>query len=136
MAWETPKTDFTTSDYYNFGDINRVENNTDALADLVETYALRPTLDTVKTDWVNTNFPFYDQINRIENNILAIKNATAQPIVWITPVVDWVSIDIFDYVDANRLESNLLALYTMINNIIDALLYCGTFYCGQDNTEL
>jgi hypothetical protein len=136
MAWQTPKTDFTISDYYNYGDINRVENNIDAVADLIETYTTRPTLDTIKTDWANTDIVFYDQINKIENNILAIKNETAEPFEWIAPVVDWISIDIFDYVDANRLESNLLALYTMINNIIDAFLYCGTFYCGQDNTEL
>lgn len=132
MAWITPKTNWTTSNYYNYSDVNRVENNTDAVADLVETYSARPILDIVKKDWTNADIVFYDAINRIESNILALKNATYQPLDWIVPITNWVSADVFDYVDANRLEANLLALYVMINNIIAEFEYCGSIICGQE----
>lgn len=135
MAWQTPKTDWTKEDYYNYVDLNRVENNTNELLTLLSNYNTPPTLTTI-INRNNTNIEFYDSLNRIENNILTIKNATYQPVNWITPVSDWKSLDIFDYSDANRLENNLLALYILINNIYNSLLYCGNFSCGQDNTYL
>jgi len=133
MAWINPKIDWNTSDYYNIVDINRVENNTDYIADYIEIYALRPSVSTIKTDWNNTEFPFFDELNRIENNIEVIKNSMATPTGWTTSKVDWLSLNI--YVDANRLENNLSLLKTMSEAINDGFLSCGSFVCGE-GTEL
>lgn len=136
MPWQTPKTDWDSNDYFNFDDMNRVEGNTEALADLIDTYAARPDIGTVVDNRDNTSFDFYDSLNRIEGNIEIIKNAAYEPVEWIAPKTNWISLDPFGYVDANRLEGNLQALYTLVNNIINYLQYCGTFTCGQDNTYL
>lgn len=127
--------DFVVSDYYNYYDLNRVETNVDTIADLIETFAVRPTLEAIITNRTKTSIEYYDSLNRIERNILALKNATYQPTGWITPKTNWVSVvDAFGYTDANRLESNLANLYQTISNIADAHLKCGTFNCGQGNT--
>ena len=132
MAWIAPKIDWDSADYYNFADLNRVENNTDFLATLLGTYGTTPTLIGVTTSRDNTNIEFYDDLNRIENNILIIKNYSGTPIIWITPKTTWVTLDSFGYTDANRLEQNISELYNVINNIILELEHCGSFTCGQD----
>ncbi len=142
MAWITPITNWdgvTVSPnrkYFNLGDFNRIEGNTDAVLDLIETFAARPTTDTIKTDWNNQDFPFYDQLNRIEDNVEDIKEQTAEPLGWVAPVTDWASGENPDFNDANRIEGNLLALYTMANSINDAFLHCGDplFICGKGST--
>ena len=135
MAWITPKTDWDSDDYYNYGDLNRVENNTDYICDLINTHFITLTLTTILTR-DNSSIDFYDSLNRIENNILTLKNSLHEPIEWVEPKTTWQSLDFFNYVDANRLEDNLLALYVLVNDIINYFKYCGTFYCGEDATYL
>lgn len=135
MAWLEPKTDWTIDDYYNFEDLNRVENNINEIKDLINSYSAISALTSI-TSRNMTRIEFFDSLNRIESNVLALKNATYQPLGWIVPKIDWASLKPFDYSDANRLESNLLALYGLVNKTKDYLQYCGTFTCGQDNTVL
>lgn len=45
MDWTTPVT-HTATDYYNYDDLNRVEDNTYYLADYIETFAARPIITT------------------------------------------------------------------------------------------
>ena len=124
MAWQTPKTDWDTSDYYNYSDLNRVENNTSEIADLIATYATRPGIVSTNTSRTKTSIEYYDSLNRIENNISLLKDAITEPENWETLKTDWVSVvEIFDYSDANRLENNLSELYTLVNRKIDNLLY-------------
>lgn len=130
--WQTPKTDWTTFDYYNFSDLNRVENNSEYIATLIGTYGTTPTLTGVKTDRDNTRIEFYDDLNRIEGNIQTLCNTAGTPLVWTTPKTTWVSLDSFNNVDAIRLENNLLQLKNMVENIIAELRYCGAFICGTD----
>ena len=136
MSWIEPKTNWTEEDYYNFDDLNRVESNTEYLVDLVETYSTRPNIGDTKTDWGITDFPFADDIGRAETNIDLIRQQTYTPLDWTPAKLDWSTLDGFGYEEANRLERNLVALYVMINLIKESLLYCGTFSCGQGNTEL
>lgn len=135
MAW-IPAVTFTSSDYYNYGDLNRIENNTDYIADYIETFAERPAVGTAKTDWANTDIVFYDDLNRVETNILALKTAIGEPVGWLTPVTDWASLDVFDYNDANRLDGNLSALKNLAEQINAAFLFCGDWnnICGRGNT--
>lgn len=139
MAWITPVTNFTSSSYYNYSDLNRVENNTIELQTLIGSYSTTPTLGSTNTSRTNATIEFYDSLNRLENNIDLIRQATFTPIGWLSPKLDWTSCGYsFDYVVANRLESNLLALKGMIDNIKDNLMYCGAVnsICGNDNTIL
>ncbi len=135
MAWITPKTNWTADDYYNAGDLNRVENDIAELVTLMSGYGIQPTITTF-TARDYTRIEFNDDLNRIEGNIQTLRQSLYQPIGWIPPVTDWDSTDPFSYVDANRLESNLLALYTMLDCIKRYILYCGAFNCGQGNEIL
>lgn len=136
MAWITPKTDWTSNGFYNFADLNRVENNVNEIVTLINTLSSMSPL-TVITNRDMTAIEFFDSMNRIESNILALKNASYQPVDWITPKTDWVSVnEAFDYNDANRLETNLQALYMLLNSIIAYFKYAGQFYAGQDQTYL
>ena len=138
MPWETQITDWDgvtevpNRKWYNFADLNRVEGNTDAVADLIATYATKPTLFGLLTTRDMTAIEFFDSLDRVEGNILVLRNASYQPPGWITPVTNWASRDPFDYTDANRLESNLQALHSLINNIKSSFKYSGTFSSGQD----
>lgn len=132
MAWITPKTNWTTSDYYNFGDLNRVENNSDYLATLIGTYAATPILTGITTTRDNTRIEYYDNLNRVEGNIEILETAAGTPLIWDNPKTTWVSLEAFDNLDAIRLEDNLLQLKNMIDNIISELRFCGAFICGTD----
>jgi hypothetical protein len=135
-SWTTPVTDWTSSDYYNYGDVNRVEGNTEYVKDLLISAGYSPSLASIVKTWANTSILFYDDLNRIENNIKALKDCSYEPLNWITPVTDWATLDVFDYNDAIRLESNLYELKTMVDNIISAFLKCGTFKAGQGNNGI
>lgn len=131
MAWITPITNWDTTNYYNFGDLNRVESNTNEIATLIGTFQTTPSLVGVKTNWANTDVPNKNDLSRVESNIQILKDATATPLTWQTPKTTWASLDKFDYTDANRLENNLLNLYNMTNGIIASFQYCGAIYSGQ-----
>jgi hypothetical protein len=139
MAWQTPKTNWTSNDYINVSDFNRIEGNTQAISDLLTTFSTTPTLGTVKTTWANTDFLYAEELNRIESNVLALKNGFYQPVGWITPVTSWVTGPIGDgYVMANRIETDLLLLYNLATDTKNYLMNCGSpnTICGNDNTIL
>lgn len=137
MAWQTAKTNWKKSDYYNYGDLNRVENNTQEVANIMDTYSEAPNLNAVITNRGHTSIEFYDSFNRIENNIKRLKDSLYEPVGWMGTKTDWTSVgESFDHNHANRLETNLLLLYELVNNTKNYLPYCGAFYAGQDNTYL
>lgn len=136
MAWQTPKTNWTPDDYFNAADLNRIENNSQEVANIIGSYSAKPTIIGPVTNRDNTSIEFADSMNRIESNILALKNASYQPNDWQTPKTNWIALDPFGYKDANRLEKNLLLLYTLTKSIAAYFQYCGNFYCGQNNTYL
>ena len=84
MSWQTPKTDWNSTDYVNASDFNRIEENTQDIADLIGTYKATPSLTGVKTDWANTDFPYYDQLNKIESNIETCGLSHGKPTEWIS----------------------------------------------------
>lgn len=135
MAWITPKTDWVETDFYNYTDLNRVENNTDFLLGHIANIVIPPVLASRITTRTNSDLDYFESINRIENNIKLLGDASVNPNGWITPYTSWISVyKGFSYIDANRLESNLLNLKTMIDLIIESFRYCGTFSAGDDFT--
>jgi hypothetical protein len=124
MDWITPKTNWTKDDYYNATDLNRVENNTKVIADM-----LGIAISTIITDRNYTSLEFYDSLNRIEANIEALHTLS---MAWTTMKTSWKNDNEqkFNYEDANRLEINLLNLYTILYNNLKARKYCGQTICG------
>ena len=141
MAWITPTLDWdgvtAGKKYFNYEDWNRVENNTEYLKDAIEVMGYTPAMGAINTSWDNTGIPYKSVLNRIEGNILALKDASFEPLVWEAPKTNWVSAyDAFDYDAANRLENNLYNLKIMFEEIQAAYLQCGhpQSICGRGNT--
>lgn len=129
MAWQTPKTDRTSANkgYLHYDVLNRIENNCEYIAQLLNVNLIPVTI-TVKTNWTAADFPFLTQINRIRANVNALKtayyHAGIAPEIIIHNTLDWI--------DANTLEQNLLNINTLLQNMIAAFKYSGTFAAGQE----
>ncbi|MFD1954305.1 hypothetical protein ACFSL6_08975 [Paenibacillus thailandensis] len=128
--WIEPRTNWTASDRYNFGDLDRVENNTRYLADVLTSYGYTVEIVT-KTGRTVKTIEFADELNRIESNERAIVDAFYEPIGWEQPVTDWsAAVRGFGFRDAIRLEKNLLLIYELWGNVVKEFRYCGAFTCG------
>lgn len=132
LLWIDPKVDWTSQDYYNFWDLDRVEYDTKYIAAVLSDFRAVPiTLNTV-TGRTMRRIEFYDSLNRIEQNIQTLADNFFEPVGWETPKTNWISGGRFDWRDATRLEKNLLLLHDLVLKAIDSLKYCGTFYAGED----
>lgn len=133
MNWITPKIDWNgDTDYYNFGDMNRVENNTGVIKELVAFLQGNFNLDNLKTSRNMISIDFEEDLNRIESNIDTLKNNFYEPLGWEESKTNWKAGDPFSYIDANRLEKNLKLLYELAKGTTENLKYCGTFSCGEE----
>lgn len=130
MEWIVPKIDWESKDFYNYEDLNRVENNIQVISYLINTYItdvnLKLEIHNIKS------FPFPDILNRIENNINILKVMFHTPLIWEENKTNWRYGDGFSYKDAHRLENNLLHLYLLLKNTIDTFAFCGPLNCGED----
>ena len=138
-TWQTPITDWDGvtegRKYYNFGDLDRVEQNTEYLKDEFESIGYTADTTTFVYPRTRASFNQYDDdLNRIENNILAIKDASWLPLTWEPPFVSWASVQQgFGYDEANRLEKNLFYLKEMLDNVKESFIPCGDTFavCGS-----
>jgi hypothetical protein len=130
MSWQEPKTSWNSEDYYNFEDLNRVENNTKIVAGLVKLFDRIPDLET-NTNRDMSSIEFAESLNRIENNIKILGERRILP-GWISPKMDWEYNQRFSYVDANRLEKNLKLLYEYYKGNSELFKYCGAYTCGEE----
>ncbi len=131
MPWVEPKTDWTENDYFEFADLNRIENNSQELANMLRSLQYGIPILTVVTDRDITYIDLVSSINRIEQNIEAIKNGFITPVGY-QNAKSWAVGIGFDYLDAVRLESNLKLLYELYQLAKSNLRYCGTFSCGEE----
>lgn len=129
--WTNPKLDWTLFDYYNATDLNRVESNTQEVADLIEqVLGINVDLNTVVTDWDFTSIPFADDLNRVEGNLSKLSVLNLDGLL--TLKTNWTISDSFSYQDAIRLETNLSILYNLLSKNSTVTTYSGAFNCGED----
>lgn len=128
---QAPKVDWTVDDYCEYSDLNRIEINTQELANYLTglQYSI-PALTHVTVRDIS-HIDFVSSINRIENNIETIKNNFIQPVGYQNAKTWAVGIG-FTYLDAIRLETNLKLLYDLFLVAKNNLRYCGTFACGEE----
>lgn len=127
--WEPPKLDWTPDDYYHFDDLNRVENNTQVVAEIVSYFDQVPAMQILTTRDMKA-IEFADSLNRIEANIDLLKSHY-KPSDWIDNKLNWRPKDSFSFLDANRLENNLASLYAYYKGNIGIFKYCGSVACGE-----
>jgi hypothetical protein len=128
-VWITPKTDWNSENYFNPSDRNRIEGNTDYVADLVAVWGNKPSIVNVRTNWDITDFGFYDDILKMESNINVIKDYMAAPNGYVDPVSSLP----LDYNRLNIIENDLILLKTMTEKISQQFLYVGQFTCGESS---
>lgn len=125
------KTDWTAVDYYNADDLNRVEANTQFVAEFLESIDYVIPLEPVETGRTKASIEFADSLNRVEGNIELIRENFLTPPGY-AAAKEWKALMAFGYVDANRLERNLELLHKWGLIAKDNLRYCGTFYSGEE----
>ncbi|ATP40693.1 hypothetical protein CSE16_11895 [Solibacillus sp. R5-41] len=128
--WITPKLDWKSSDFYNFQDLNRVENNTEVIAELIRYFILLPSMLTI-TNRDMKRIEFADSLNRLESNQNILRQRYT-PMGWLQNKLDWVSNNPFTFNDAQRLEHNLNLLYQHYKGNTELVPICGAFTCGEE----
>lgn len=108
---------------FNISDLNRIEQNTEFLKDLLNSRGYQIVI-TTKYDWKYSDIPLKADISRVINNIDAIHKAF--------PITDFVDLPetISNYETVNLLEKALAKLYYYVDFIINH--YCDTFHSGSN----
>ncbi|MEK4628116.1 hypothetical protein MKZ17_07905 [Solibacillus sp. FSL R7-0682] len=127
--WITPKLNWVATDYYNFEDLNRVENNTAVVAELVDFFVSLPPFVFV-TGRNMQHIEFADSLIRIENTQNALRQRF-MPKGWMTNKLDWAPNDRFTFNDARRLEVNANLLYRHYKGNSELIPRCGAVICGE-----
>ncbi|MBU3226812.1 hypothetical protein [Clostridium algidicarnis] len=129
--WLTPKLDWTEENYYNAEDLNRVENNTLEVAQLIQKLmGIKVNLEGIITNRDYSTIEFADSLNRVERNLQKLSVLNLDGLKSLK--TNWQAGDSFNYKDAIRLENNLSILYGILSKNIININYCGTFNCGEE----
>lgn len=126
MAWITPKLDWTSDDFFNYEDLNRIESNSEEVASLIALFGSPPNIDTV-TSRDMKHIEFLSSLQRVDSNIRHLAERY-KPQGWRD---DEMNIPI-DYRDVNRWEQNLYLLFLYYRGNADAIPCCGMLYCGEE----
>jgi hypothetical protein len=135
LAYITSITNRDNTSKYNVSDTNRVDNNTNYLADfLLSELAIPTTLPYTYATQVNTNWGRFSLINGLEENINEVlTNLGVTPLGWITLLEAWASGDYtFIFTNANNLEQDLDLLKDTSEKMVASVRYCGTYSCGDE----
>lgn len=131
MPWITPKMNWTGTDFYNAGDLNRVENNiAEVRSYLISIGYSIPTI-TTNTSRINTSYDLVSSINRIESNLNTIRQAFATPAGW-QSTISWTAATKMTADHANRWETSAKLLYDAAQATYQGYRYAGTFNAGQE----
>ena len=125
------KTNWTSEDYYNADDLNRVETIIIETAELVNAlFGLSVELEPTVTDRDYSRIEFAEDLNRIERNIERLMVLDLERLL--TMKTNWQAGDPFSFEDANRLEYNLSVLYPILDKNSRNVVYSGTFNSGEE----
>lgn len=115
--WTTPKTDWSSTDYFNLTDYNRIKNNIAYIRELaLEVFVDFPFEDMGNDKTSYTEYPYADEFTAMEDNLEYIRENTflfddSEYKQWYenqrTP----------NYEDFNRLERACLLFYQGFNSI-------------------
>jgi len=116
-TWQTPKTDWVSSDYFNAADYNRIKNNLIYLRDYaVKLYEKEFSIGTVSEDKTYSDFFYAEEINQMETNLVTITSNSVKTSYGTAPTYA-ANGKVMDYVELNRLESAILDVYSRLTNV-------------------
>ena len=115
----------TSKGYYNYNDLNRIEEWCEFLATKLATDGYVINI-TTKTNWTVSDFPTYSEMERIRTNIKAIMIG----FTYITQIYD--AADAINYARANLYEKILYEIDTMLISLENNYIYSGVANAGQN----
>ncbi|MEA4919389.1 MAG: hypothetical protein VB078_00475 [Clostridiaceae bacterium] len=127
MSWIAPVTNRTSTAHYAYTDLNRVGEDLQYLADLLNGYGYAVTVNS-KIDWAVGETPRAEQMGQYITDIKSIRAALT---LWsTTPAAPDDAIKLWWY-EANAIEQILVDVETAINNMVAAWFYSGDLYAGE-----
>ena len=117
--WIDPKTNWVSTDYFNYSDYNRIKNNIAHLRNLSLSLYINYQYEDMGDDKSGySEFPYADEFNAIEDNLEIIKKNTYD--FYNSDKKQWHdNMRTPDYEDFNRLESACLKMYIGLNKQIE-----------------
>lgn len=109
-----------------YWDLNRIEQNTQYLADLLYGYGYTCIIST-KPDWVEGDIQTAGEMERIRQNVDKLIDAFHAQSVVLPGTLNYP-----DHLKINDIENILRLMKEMIGRMVDGFRYCGTFHCGQE----
>ena len=117
-------TNKTAKGYYNYNDINRIEEWSGYLRDILKDEGYSVTF-TIKTNWAYGNMPNNNEMERIRQNIKKLMDGFHS----ITPILE--QADLVDYNRANNYEKILSELKGMYDGLTGYYVHSGVAKAGQ-----
>lgn len=115
----------TSKAYYNYTDLNRVEEWCEYLANLLNSYSY-PVNIQVKKNWQMSDFPTSSEVERIRQNVNALKEAYFA----FTEIPE--NLEYVTYEKANDIEKILSEIDFILTSMENNFIYCGVASCGQN----
>jgi hypothetical protein len=126
------KLDWLPSDYYNYYDLNRVEQAINVVKNRVATYkGILVSITSPVTNRTRSSYIFASDLNRIETNIQRLILTFAEGYNFPDMKTDWKYNDPFSFADARRYEQILYDMYYTMEDNISNIPYAGELYAGQ-----
>ena len=107
MSYINPKLNWSASDFVNYDDLNRVENNTQYVADKLNEFGYYCPAITTKTNWAMSDIVYAEDLNRIESNIKTCQEAYYVTSEFEELKTDWATLDPVTFDFNNRIEKDL-----------------------------
>ena len=112
--------------FYNYSDLNRVEAKTAQIANMLTVNGYITTIQ-VKTDWTRSDFPTKKQMIRYLNNVKKCVTQYCNMPGATLPI----SMNDLDYIGANDIEKTLVNIENLVDYMLSAMRYSGTFFSGH-----
>lgn len=146
MAWQTPKTDWQITDYYNIEDWHRVRNNLEFIWNYLVSKMgyVPPTLLETDTGRERNELPYVRLVNNMEENLRVLQDTFGVDFTEDTDSKTWYArLDALyqanpTYADWNRWEMLLKRVYESIVyiNTYAYAVVSGTCHCGSARNVL
>lgn len=130
--FELLKYEWKPTDYYNYEDLNRIEEAVYLVAYKATQLGRIFSLSNCIFDRNMSSVEFADSLNRIENNIRILGDSLNEPQGFISPRTDWSYNSSFSFNDANRLKHNLILLYNYALQNVGYWKYAGAYIVGDE----
>lgn len=110
MPWQTPKTDWKASDYFNIGDYNRIIGNIACLREMAVKVYPAFSLEDMGDEKQYADYLYADEVNTIERNLTALCENT-YPFFIGEEKTYYPNLPTPDWQEFNRIESACLTMY-------------------------